>query len=115
MISQEMNCARLVAIALAHGLAICFLAGATGAISGGHLNPAVTLAFVVAGKETLIRAGLYVCAQVIIFTHPSQRNSSRSSKTTGLLKSTGSLMENLYSLSMTIFSFFLIDDIGPPN
>ena len=111
-----MNCARLVAIALAHGLAICFLAGATGAISGGHLNPAVTLAFVVAGKETLIRAGLYVCAQVTIFTHLSQRNSIlRSSETIGLLKSTGSLMENLYSLSMTGFSFFLINDIGPPN
>ena len=107
MISQEMNCARLVAIALAHGLAICFLAGATGAISGGHLNPAVTLAFVVAGKETLIRAGLYVCAQVTIFTHILQRNSSRSSKTTGLSKSTGSLMENLYSLSMT--RFFLLN------
>jgi glycerol uptake facilitator-like aquaporin len=103
-----MNCARLVAIALAHGLAICFLAGATGAISGGHLNPAVTLAFVVAGKETLIRAGLYVCAQVTIFTHPSQRNSiSRSSKTTGLSKSTGSLMENFFSLSMTRFFLLL--------
>ena len=75
MISPTMTCERLVAIALAHGLAICFLAGATGAISGGHLNPAVTLAFVVAGKETLIRAGLYVTAQVTNFTHPSQRNS----------------------------------------
>lgn len=74
MISPNMTCARLVAIALAHGLAICFLAGATGAISGGHLNPAVTLAFVVAGKETLIRAGLYVGAQVIIPTRPSQCN-----------------------------------------
>jgi glycerol uptake facilitator-like aquaporin len=64
MISRDMTCARLVVIAVAHGVAICCLAGATGAISGGHLNPAVTLAFVVAGKETLIRAGLYVVAQV---------------------------------------------------
>jgi hypothetical protein len=59
-----MTCARMVVIAVAHGLAACCLAAATGAISGGHLNPAVTLAFVVAGKETLIRAGLYVGAQV---------------------------------------------------
>lgn len=59
-----MTCARIVIIAVAHGVAICCLAAATGAISGGHLNPAVTLAFVVAGKETLIRAGLYVGAQV---------------------------------------------------
>jgi len=64
MISRDMTCARVVIIAVAHGVAICCLAGATGAISGGHLNPAVTLAFVVAGKETLIRAGLYVGAQV---------------------------------------------------
>lgn len=64
MVSREMTCARIVVIAVAHGVAICCLAGATGAISGGHLNPAVTLAFVVAGKETLIRAALYVGAQV---------------------------------------------------
>ena len=64
MIVRDMTCARLVSIAVAHGVAICGLAGATGAISGGHLNPAVTLAFVVAGKETLIQAGLYVVAQV---------------------------------------------------
>ena len=64
MLSRDMTCARMVAIAVAHGVAVCCLAGATGAISGGHLNPAVTLAFVVAGKETLIRAGLYVVAQV---------------------------------------------------
>ncbi|KAG0555497.1 hypothetical protein KC19_12G173300 [Ceratodon purpureus] len=65
MISRDMTCSRLVVIAVAHGVAICCLAGATGAISGGHLNPAVTLAFVVAGKETLIRAGLYVVAQLL--------------------------------------------------
>ncbi|CAK9224918.1 unnamed protein product [Sphagnum jensenii] len=65
MLSIEMTSARLIAIAMAHGLAISFLTGATGAISGGHLNPAVTLAFVVAGKETLMRAGLYVAAQLL--------------------------------------------------
>ncbi|MCO5557704.1 hypothetical protein L7F22_011275 [Adiantum nelumboides] len=65
MLSLGMSPSRLIAIALAHGLAIAFLAGATGAISGGHLNPAVTLAFVIAGKETLLRAGLYVGAQLL--------------------------------------------------
>ncbi|KAJ7534933.1 hypothetical protein O6H91_12G010900 [Diphasiastrum complanatum] len=64
MLGPDMTSMRLVAIALGHGLAIAFLAGATGAISGGHLNPAVTVAFVVAGKETLLRAGLYVSAQL---------------------------------------------------
>ncbi|KAH7295860.1 hypothetical protein KP509_27G068900 [Ceratopteris richardii] len=65
MLSLGMSASRLIAIALAHGLAIAFLAGATGAISGGHLNPAVTLGFVVAGKETLLRAGLYIAAQLL--------------------------------------------------
>ncbi len=33
----------LVGIALAHGLTIAVMASATGAVSGGHLNPAVTI------------------------------------------------------------------------
>jgi glycerol uptake facilitator-like aquaporin len=65
MLGPGLDSARLVAIAIAHGLAIALLAAATGAISGGHINPAVTLAFVVAGKENLIRASLYVGAQLI--------------------------------------------------
>eukprot|EP00249_Psilotum_nudum_P030930 c44202_g1_i1 orf=188-886(+) len=70
MLVPGMTAARLIAIAMAHGLAIAFLAGATGAISGGHLNPAVTLAFVIAGKENLLRAGLYVSAQFFFLPAP---------------------------------------------
>jgi MIP family channel proteins len=40
----------LLGIALAHGLTIACLASATGGISGGHLNPAVTLGLLVGGK-----------------------------------------------------------------
>ncbi len=42
--------AGLVGIALAHGLTIAVMVSATAAISGGHLNPAVTIAALVGGK-----------------------------------------------------------------
>src|SRR2546426_8510501 len=40
----------LVAIALAHGLAIAVLVAAIARISGGHINPAVTFAAVITGR-----------------------------------------------------------------
>lgn len=42
--------AGLLAVALAHGLTIAVMVSATGAISGGHLNPAVTFGLFVSGK-----------------------------------------------------------------
>ncbi|XP_024382300.1 aquaporin TIP4-4 isoform X2 [Physcomitrium patens] len=105
MISRDMTCARLVVIAVAHGLAICCLAAATGAISGGHLNPAVTLAFVVAGKETLIRAGLYIGAQRGLGSHDIDKN---------VFDSQGLLMEIVLTF-MLIFVVFgvAVDRRGP--
>lgn len=54
----------LVGIALAHGLVIAVMVSATGAISGGHLNPAVTLGLLAAGKITPPHALGYLGAQV---------------------------------------------------
>ncbi|CAI5492646.1 unnamed protein product [Closterium sp. Naga37s-1] len=65
VLETELTSARLTVIALAHGLAITFLVASTGAISGGHINPVVTLAFVVAGKENIIRGSLYIAAQLV--------------------------------------------------
>ena len=56
--------ARLVAIALAHGLAIAFLVYATANISGGHINPAVTFAALLTKKISAARGLMYVAAQL---------------------------------------------------
>jgi MIP family channel proteins len=55
----------LLGVALAHGLALAVLVSALGAVSGGHFNPAVTLAVWIMGRITPLRAGLYVIAQLI--------------------------------------------------
>ncbi len=55
----------LIAVALAHGLAIALLVSATARISGGHINPAVTFAAAITGKIKVSTALLYVAAQLI--------------------------------------------------
>ena len=55
----------LVGIALAHGLTIAVMVSATAAISGGHLNPAVTAGAWVARKIATADAVGYVIAQCL--------------------------------------------------
>jgi len=55
----------LTGIALAHGLAIACLASATAGISGGHLNPAVTIGLLTAKKIDVPNAIGYIIAQVL--------------------------------------------------
>jgi MIP family channel proteins len=54
----------LVGIAFAHGLAIAVMASATGGISGGHLNPAVTFGLFVGGKINAKESAVYWVAQL---------------------------------------------------
>ena len=54
----------LLGVALAHGLTIAVMVSATGAISGGHLNPAVTLGALVGGKIDLGGALRYWVSQL---------------------------------------------------
>jgi MIP family channel proteins len=54
----------LVTIAIAHGLAIAVMVSAVGHISGGHLNPAVTVAAAAARKIVPREALLYIGAQL---------------------------------------------------
>jgi MIP family channel proteins len=55
----------LLAVAIAHGLAIGVMVSATGAISGGHLNPAVTFGALVGGQIELSNAIKYWIAQLV--------------------------------------------------
>lgn len=55
----------LVGIALAHGLTIAVMVSATAAISGGHLNPAVTFGALVARKVDIKTAISYIIAQCL--------------------------------------------------
>ncbi len=55
----------LVGIALAHGLTIAVMISATMAVSGGHLNPAVTIGLLCAKKIDAVNAVGYVVAQCL--------------------------------------------------
>ncbi|MCZ6775685.1 MAG: MIP family channel protein [Ignavibacteria bacterium] len=55
----------LVGVALAHGLVIAVMVSATGAISGGHLNPAVTIAALIGKKIDVGKAFMYIVAQCL--------------------------------------------------
>jgi aquaporin TIP len=54
----------LVAVALAHGLAIAVMVSAMGHISGGHFNPAITLGFLITRRLAPILALVYWLAQI---------------------------------------------------
>ena len=54
----------LLGIALAHGLTIAVMVSATGHISGGQLNPAVSLGVFVAGKQSAATMLQYWAAQL---------------------------------------------------
>jgi MIP family channel proteins len=55
----------LLGIAVAHGLALSIAISATMHISGGHLNPAVTCAFLATGRMKSDMAGQYILSQIV--------------------------------------------------
>ncbi len=63
--SLAFSSASLLAIALAHGLALAIAVYAVGHISGAHVNPAVTIGFLATGKMKANEAGFYILAQLI--------------------------------------------------
>lgn len=55
----------LVAIALAHGIALAVAVHIFGGISGAHINPAVTAGMLVTGRISAAMGGMYVVAQLL--------------------------------------------------
>lgn len=55
----------LVEVALAHGLVIAVMASATMTISGGQLNPAVTIGLLAARKVSPAQAGINIAMQLV--------------------------------------------------
>lgn len=54
----------LVTIALAHGLILAVGVAGAAYTSGGQFNPAVSVGLVIAGKQTLVKAGAFILTQV---------------------------------------------------
>jgi glycerol uptake facilitator protein len=55
----------LVQVALAHAFALALAVWIFGAVSGAHVNPAVTIALAVRGRLPWVLAGLYIVAQLV--------------------------------------------------
>lgn len=58
------NGADLTGVALAYGISVAVMMAALGHVSGGHFNPAVTLAFLLARRIDAAMAGIYWGAQL---------------------------------------------------
>jgi aquaporin Z len=59
------NAAGVVATALAFGLVLLVMVYAIGSVSGCHINPAVTMGFLVAGRMSVTEAVGYWVAQIV--------------------------------------------------
>lgn len=55
----------LMAIPLAHGLTIAIMVCALGQISGGHFNPAVTVAMMLTNRTAIVNGAIYIVAQLL--------------------------------------------------
>jgi aquaporin Z len=106
-----------VGIALAFGLALFVAVAAVGRISGGHANPAVSIAFYIAKRLSLKDLGAYVAAQllggvvaavVVKQIFPSDIVSSVGAGATGLADGVSILQGGLIEVMLTFFLVFVI-------
>ena len=57
--------ASLLTVAIAHGVVLAIAVSATMNISGGHINPAITIAFLMTRRIDGATAGMYIVAQLV--------------------------------------------------
>uniref|UniRef100_A0AAY4CU36 Uncharacterized protein n=2 Tax=Denticeps clupeoides TaxID=299321 RepID=A0AAY4CU36_9TELE len=100
-----------VKVALAFGLATATLVQSLGHISGGHLNPAVTLGLLFSSQISALRAVLYVVAQMlgaiaasgIVFgIMPARTDSLGLNKLNGVTAAQGFAIEFLLTLQLVV-------------
>jgi glycerol uptake facilitator-like aquaporin len=65
MVQHTSNSAGLLQVALAHGLILALMVSATMNVSGGQLNPALTVGLLVARRITPTLAGVHIVAQLL--------------------------------------------------
>jgi len=117
----------LVGIALAHGIVLAVMVSVTAHISGGLVNPAVTIGLWVVGKLTMPRAGVLIAAQLVGATlgalllkavFPAELLAATDGGTPVLARGTsvaqGILLEGVLTFFL-VFAVFgtAVDDRGP--
>jgi len=107
----------LTGIALAHGLAIAVMVSATAAISGGHLNPAVTFGALTAGAIDVKNAIGYILAQclggliasyAVLLCVPSEALHAANFGTPALARDVGVSQGLLTEIILTFFLMFVV-------
>jgi MIP family channel proteins len=102
----------IVAVALAHGLAVLTSIYMWGSISGCHINPAVTLGLLVTGRIDIVKSVLYWIAQFIggiaaayllLYVLPSDITATTLGETVGVLTRTDPLKTVVVEAVMTFF------------
>ncbi|CAI7825827.1 unnamed protein product [Closterium sp. NIES-54] len=56
---------RVIVIALGYGIGLALAVCATAGVSGGHINPAVTLSLLAVGLTDVLSAAVYIVAQIL--------------------------------------------------
>ena len=126
ILSDSFSNVGILGIALAHGLVLMSMIYAIGHISGGHVNPAVTLGMWVTNKIGTVKALGYIISQLVgavvaglllLIIFPSQAsNLGTPALSSGISFWTGVLIEAIltFFLVFTIFGV-AVDKRAPSN